>query len=117
MKKLKSIIIDLWYRLKALFLLLPFWLIIVAWRRRLKKDRARLEVYRDKMDLLWRLSQKLDDKPYERQKIKTKKLERDLLLIEKDVLDYESKLQKQEVILENTLRMIFDPYLGESIDR
>ena len=112
MKKFKSIMIDLWRRFKALVLLFPFWLILVAWRRRIKKDRARLEVYREKMDLLWRLSEELDDKSYQKQKTKTQKLERELLLIEEDVLAYEEKFQKQQVILENTLKMIFAPHLG-----
>lgn len=113
MKRFKSIFIDLRRRFKVLLLFFPFWLILVAWKRQIKKDRARIEVYRDKMDLLWRLSQKLDDKPYEKQKVKTQKLERELLAIERDLLDYEGKFQKQEVILENTLRVIFDPHFGE----
>jgi len=111
--RIKSIAVDLYYRVRTLPLLFTLWLSIIICKLRIGKDRRRMEKTRKRLDETWILSERFKDKKYEKQKKLLKEIERDLLEIEKNQKDSEEIILERQEIMHRWFDRVFDRHFGE----
>ena len=111
--KFKNIVSDIYYRLLALPMLFLLWLLLIVWRRRIGKHQTQLLRDREKVDYIWRLSQRLEGKKFEIQQKKLKRFEKVFLHLEEDLRKDEERYEKQKELFEKYLDKVLDPSIGE----
>ena len=110
--KFKKIILDIYYRLRALPMLFLFWILLLVWKRRTEKWQARLFKNRERLNEAWQLSSYLGHNKYDKQQRVMKKFEKDFLLLEEDMRGDEEHYLKQRELFEKYLAKVFDPHFG-----
>lgn len=112
-KKIKLILLDLFYRLKGAAMLFLLWIMLVFWRRRIESHKIKLMKFQNQMDEWQSLCSHLRGKRRAKEENKIKQMAKELLQIEKDWRkDEEGYLQNNEK-LHYFLAKVFDPTIGE----
>jgi len=112
LKRVKSIIKDLYYRVTSLPLILLFWALIIIWRKRIQKRHDSLTKSRLMLEEIWLQSSRLEGDKYNLQQKKLRKFEKDFLGLEKNLAKDEEMFLKREEQFKYYLKKVFDPNLG-----
>lgn len=112
-KKIKNISTDLYYRTVSLPLLVRLWIIILWWGYRIGQQRYKFMETRAELDHIWRSSEQLQGKKLEKREKELKKIEKNFLVIEKDLKDYEEEYFVKKEFLDRFWQKMVDPHLGQ----